>query len=55
MNYSYYVWAWSTVNTRGVYMTQPMSDYISRDEEDHYALAPYLDLLNHSSEAQVPN
>ena len=53
MNYSRYVWAWSAVNTRCMYMKQPTSEYISTEEEDHYALAPYLDLLNHSSNAQV--
>ena len=53
MNYNNYVWAWSAVNTRCVYMKQPASEYISQEEENHYALAPYLDLLNHSSDAQV--
>lgn len=53
MTFEYYVWAWSVVNTRCVYMKQPLSPHVSQDEEDHFALAPYLDLLNHSSKAQV--
>ena len=53
MNYESFAWAWSTVNTRSVFMEQPPSPFISCKEEDHYALAPLLDLLNHSTEAQV--
>ncbi|XP_051782244.1 SET domain-containing protein 4 isoform X1 [Erpetoichthys calabaricus] len=45
-------WAWSSVNTRTVYMKNTQSKFLSRDV-DVYALAPYLDLLNHSSTTQV--
>ncbi|XP_078265820.1 SET domain-containing protein 4 [Rhinoraja longicauda] len=45
-------WAWCSVNTRTVYMEHKKSEFLSR-EPDVYALAPYLDLLNHSPAAQV--
>ncbi|XP_066563096.1 SET domain-containing protein 4 [Amia ocellicauda] len=45
-------WAWCSINTRTVYMKHPQSEFLSR-EADVYALAPYLDLLNHSPEVQV--
>lgn len=45
-------WAWCSVNTRTVYMEHDQSKYLSR-EKDVYALAPYLDLLNHCPNVQV--
>ncbi|XP_015219239.2 SET domain-containing protein 4 isoform X1 [Lepisosteus oculatus] len=45
-------WAWCSVNTRTVYMKHPQSDFLSM-EPDVYALAPYLDLLNHCPDVQV--
>ncbi|XP_069058614.1 SET domain-containing protein 4 isoform X2 [Pleurodeles waltl] len=45
-------WAWCTVNTRTVYMKHPQRHCFSR-ELDAYALAPFLDLLNHSTKVQV--
>ncbi|XP_035265376.1 SET domain-containing protein 4 [Anguilla anguilla] len=45
-------WAWCSVNTRTVYMERPQTQYLSR-EQDVYALAPYLDLLNHCALVQV--
>ncbi|NWQ69305.1 SETD4 protein, partial [Neopipo cinnamomea] len=45
-------WAWCTVNTRTVYMKHPQRECFSL-EPDVYALAPYLDLLNHSPKVQV--
>ncbi|CAH2219192.1 SET domain-containing 4 isoform X1 [Pelobates cultripes] len=45
-------WAWCTVNTRTVYMKHEQKDCFSSDK-DIYALAPYLDLLNHSPGVQV--
>ncbi|KAM9455007.1 SET domain-containing protein 4 isoform 2-T2 [Clarias gariepinus] len=45
-------WAWCSVNTRTVYMEHAQSDFLSR-ERDVFALAPYLDLLNHCPEVQV--
>ncbi|KAJ8282268.1 hypothetical protein COCON_G00047870 [Conger conger] len=45
-------WAWCSVNTRTVYMEHLQSQFLSR-ERDVYALAPYLDLLNHSASVQV--
>ncbi|XP_028837322.1 SET domain-containing protein 4 isoform X2 [Denticeps clupeoides] len=45
-------WAWCSVNTRTVYMRHDQSPYLST-EPDVYALAPYLDLLNHCPDVQV--
>ncbi|XP_051870105.1 SET domain-containing protein 4 isoform X2 [Pristis pectinata] len=45
-------WAWCSVNTRTIYMKHEQSKFFSR-EPDVYALAPYLDLLNHTPAAQV--
>eukprot|EP00063_Salmo_salar_P031889 XP_014006724.1 PREDICTED: SET domain-containing protein 4 isoform X4 [Salmo salar] len=45
-------WAWCSVNTRTVYMEHLHSPYMSR-ERNVYALAPYLDLLNHCPAIQV--
>ncbi|KAJ8004180.1 hypothetical protein DPEC_G00156100 [Dallia pectoralis] len=45
-------WAFCSVNTRTVYMKQPPSPYLSM-ERNVYALAPYLDLLNHCPAVQV--
>ncbi|XP_026865949.2 SET domain-containing protein 4 isoform X1 [Electrophorus electricus] len=50
--YDAFRWAWCSVNTRTVYMEHAQSDCLSREGND-YALAPYLDLLNHSPNVQV--
>ncbi|XP_069492226.1 SET domain-containing protein 4 isoform X2 [Ambystoma mexicanum] len=52
LNYEALLWAWCTVNTRTVYMKHPHREWFSK-EVDLYALAPYLDLLNHSPTVQV--
>ncbi|XP_055358815.1 SET domain-containing protein 4 isoform X2 [Betta splendens] len=44
-------WAWCSVNTRSVFMSQPPSHFLSG--LDVYALAPFLDLLNHQPAVQV--
>ncbi|KAM6915900.1 SET domain-containing protein 4 [Xenentodon cancila] len=44
-------WAWCSVNTRSVFMSQPPSSFLCG--EDNYALAPFLDLLNHQPDVQV--
>ncbi|XP_064380772.1 SET domain-containing protein 4 isoform X3 [Dromaius novaehollandiae] len=51
-NYSALEWAWCTVNTRTVHMKHSQRECFSL-EPDVYALAPYLDLLNHSPNVQV--
>ncbi|XP_042312603.1 SET domain-containing protein 4 isoform X2 [Sceloporus undulatus] len=51
-NYHAFKWAWCTINTRTVYMKHSHRDCFSRDP-DTYALAPYLDLLNHNPAVQV--
>lgn len=51
-SYSALLWAWCTVNTRAVYMKLGRRQCFSA-EPDTCALAPYLDLLNHSPEVQV--
>ncbi|TSK17902.1 SET domain-containing protein 4 [Bagarius yarrelli] len=45
-------WAWCSVNTRTVYMEHAQSNFLSQ-EKDVFALAPYLDLLNHRPDVQV--
>ncbi|XP_018416991.1 PREDICTED: SET domain-containing protein 4 [Nanorana parkeri] len=52
LSYDAMRWAWCTVNTRTVYMKHTQRDYFS-SEQDVYALAPLLDLLNHSPGVQV--
>ena len=44
-------WAWSTVNTRCVYLRTP--DMEGLKAADCIALVPFLDLFNHSSTARV--
>lgn len=51
-SYSALLWAWCTVNTRSVYMKLRRRQCFSA-EPDTCALAPYLDLLNHSPNVQV--
>ncbi|NXN12796.1 SETD4 protein, partial [Indicator maculatus] len=51
-NYRALEWAWCTINTRTIYMKHSQRECFSR-EPDVYALAPYLDLLNHSPNVQV--
>uniref|UniRef100_H3AAP4 SET domain containing 4 n=2 Tax=Latimeria chalumnae TaxID=7897 RepID=H3AAP4_LATCH len=45
-------WAWCSINTRTVYMKHEPTGFLS-GEPDVYALAPFLDLLNHSPCVQV--
>ncbi|XP_027271428.1 SET domain-containing protein 4 isoform X3 [Cricetulus griseus] len=51
-SYSAFLWAWCTVNTRAVYLRSTRQECLSA-EPDTCALAPYLDLLNHSPHVQV--
>ncbi|XP_058517646.1 SET domain-containing protein 4 isoform X3 [Ochotona princeps] len=51
-SYSALLWAWCTVNTRAVYLRRRQQEGLSA-EPDTCALAPFLDLLNHSPHAQV--
>ncbi|XP_046580739.1 SET domain-containing protein 4-like, partial [Haliotis rubra] len=52
--YERFRWAWCVVNTRSVYVKILESPYLSLTErETNVALAPYLDLLNHSAEAKI--
>ncbi|CAK6976764.1 SET domain-containing protein 4 [Scomber scombrus] len=44
-------WAWCSINTRSVFMSHPPNDFLSG--QDIYALAPFLDLLNHRPDVQV--
>lgn len=44
-------WAWCSVNTRSVFMSQPANSFLCG--QDVYALAPFLDLLNHRPDVQV--
>ncbi|XP_034511626.1 SET domain-containing protein 4 isoform X7 [Ailuropoda melanoleuca] len=51
-SYSALLWAWCTVNTRAVYVKHRQEQCFST-EPNTCALAPYLDLLNHSPRVQV--
>ncbi|KAM5333116.1 SET domain-containing protein 4 isoform 4-T6 [Glossophaga mutica] len=51
-SYRAFLWAWGTVNTRAVYLARGRRPCFSA-EPDTCALAPYLDLLNHSPAVQV--
>uniref|UniRef100_A0A8C5KKL2 SET domain-containing protein 4 n=1 Tax=Jaculus jaculus TaxID=51337 RepID=A0A8C5KKL2_JACJA len=51
-SYSAFLWAWCTVNTRAVYLRPRRHECLSA-EPDTCALAPFLDLLNHSPHVQV--
>ncbi len=53
-------WAWLCVNTRAVFLrddnlseSTTMKNECSVSVENNLALAPYLDMLNHSTEAEV--
>ncbi|KAK3701040.1 hypothetical protein RRG08_063291 [Elysia crispata] len=47
-------WAWSTVDTRSVYLyTYPHPSFVLDPEESNVALAPFLDLLNHTDTAKM--
>lgn len=50
-----YVWAWFIVNTRAVYLCPQFNaqDCIMLSDENNLALAPYIDLFNHSYAADV--
>ncbi|CAL4119849.1 unnamed protein product [Meganyctiphanes norvegica] len=47
------IWGWFTVNTRAVYLENECLSCDILNDKDVYALAPYLDLLNHTHTAEV--
>jgi len=50
--FSRFKWAWTSVSTRCIYMRPP--NFVSGTSDDNsIALAPLLDLLNHSPHVQV--
>ncbi|XP_067336845.1 SET domain-containing protein 4 isoform X1 [Channa argus] len=51
LTYAALRWAWCSVNTRSVFMLHPPNEFLSG--QDVYALAPFLDLLNHQPNEQV--
>uniref|UniRef100_UPI00358F344B SET domain-containing protein 4 isoform X2 n=1 Tax=Myxine glutinosa TaxID=7769 RepID=UPI00358F344B len=48
-----FLWAWGTVNTRSVYMHPHPAPFLAGGTTGDFALAPLLDLLNHSPTVQV--
>ncbi|CAL1273957.1 unnamed protein product [Larinioides sclopetarius] len=48
-----YKWAWCTVNTRCVFIECFKNNCAGKSCLFHLALAPFLDLLNHSADVQV--
>ncbi|KAG8189040.1 hypothetical protein JTE90_025478 [Oedothorax gibbosus] len=53
MDFQTFQWAWCTVNTRCVFIDCYRKDCMGTLCKFHLALAPFLDLLNHSVEVQV--
>jgi len=55
LNQKRFEWAWFTVNTRAVYLAADPRDAGGQQSSpaDSLALAPYLDLLNHSAGVRV--
>ena len=53
LTFDVYRWAWYVINSRSVFYQSEQSEYLSTDEPDTLALAPFLDLLNHSPTADV--
>lgn len=51
-DYEKFRWAWSSVNTRCVYMERPSQPEFN-GEPDRCALVPFLDFFNHSPNAQM--
>lgn len=49
-----YCWAWSAVNTRSVYLDEHViSHSLNIQDKSCLALAPYLDMFNHSDDVDV--
>lgn len=49
-----YCWAWSAVNTRSVYVDEHViSHSLNIQDKSCLALAPYLDMFNHSNDVDV--
>lgn len=53
LEFAVFKWAWCTVNTRCVFIECLDKGCIGMTCKFHLALAPFLDLLNHSVEVQV--
>lgn len=52
--YDQYWWAWCTVNTRCVYLDEKvLSHSLKIQDKSCLALAPYLDMFNHSNDVDV--
>ncbi|KAL3882936.1 hypothetical protein ACJMK2_029238 [Sinanodonta woodiana] len=51
-NFNNFRWAWYVINTRSVFFKEENSEYLTSDE-NNIALAPFLDMLNHSSHANI--
>ncbi|XP_069669003.1 SET domain-containing protein 4 [Periplaneta americana] len=52
-NEKLYQWAWCTVNTRCVYLNEQVASPDLKIKDNCLALAPYLDMFNHSNGAAV--
>ncbi|XP_030850055.1 SET domain-containing protein 4 [Strongylocentrotus purpuratus] len=48
-----FVWAWFVINSRSVYIEPSGCEAFDPKASDDFALAPFLDLLNHSPGAEV--
>ncbi|KFM82051.1 SET domain-containing protein 4, partial [Stegodyphus mimosarum] len=53
LDFDVYKWAWCSVNTRCIFIDCDKNHCIGKLCTYHLALAPFLDLLNHSAHVQV--
>ncbi|XP_023229362.1 SET domain-containing protein 4-like [Centruroides sculpturatus] len=53
LTYEIFQWSWLSVNTRCIYMKSVKTNNDSLRSHNDLALAPFLDLLNHSPNVQV--
>ncbi|KAH3888964.1 hypothetical protein DPMN_013009 [Dreissena polymorpha] len=53
LDFETFRWCWSVINTRSVYLDGGLSEYLNKSEPNNIALAPYLDLINHSPSARI--
>ncbi|XP_071491780.1 SET domain-containing protein 4-like [Diadema antillarum] len=52
-DFSSFLWAWFVINSRSVYIEPGDCEYLDPSVKDQCALAPFLDLLNHSPTADI--
>lgn len=48
-----FLWAWHVVNTRCIYVENKHDPLLDNSSGDTIVVVPFVDLLNHSPDAQV--